>query len=210
MHQKQVDRDHYRFGKYLGKKRWASIWHQLDETLSMEPHGVLEVGPGPGIFQAVAGLYGVTVETLDLDPELAPDHVASATDMPFSDNEYDAVCAFQMLEHLPFDQSRTVFAEMARVARRKLVISLPDARRVWRYLFYIPSRGDRRLLVPRPQLKPQIHQFDGQHYWEINKAGYELKTVTSALCEAGDVQLEKTYRVTEFPYHRFFVFALES
>lgn len=208
MYQKQVDKDHYQFGTYLGKKRWASIWHQLDETLSLEPDRILEIGPGPGVFKAVAALYGVTVETLDLDPELEPDYVASAAEMPFAGNEYDVVCAFQMLEHLPFNDSLKVFAEMARVARRKIVISLPDARRVWRYLFYLPGVGDWVLLIPRPRLRPRVHEFDGEHYWELNKYGYELEKVVAALAEAGDVRLEKTYRVQESPYHRFFVFSV--
>ncbi|WP_440997949.1 class I SAM-dependent methyltransferase [Arhodomonas sp. SL1] len=207
MHSKQVDKTHYEFARYLGKKRWLSVWHQLDEVLALEPERVLEIGPGPGVFKAVASVFGVSVETLDLDPELGPDHVASATELPFGDDHYDVVCAFQMLEHLPFEESRKAFSEMSRVARRGVVISLPDAKRVWRYVFHVPKLGEQQLHVPRPSKGPREHEFDGEHYWEINKAGYDLITVIAALKEAGGVALDRSYRVEEFPYHRFLVFS---
>lgn len=209
MRSKQVDKEHYEFSRYLDKKRWASIWHQLDEVLALEPQSVLEVGPGPGLFKAVARTFGVHVETLDLDPELQPDHLGSVIEMPFEDNQYDVVCAFQMLEHLPFAGSLKAFAEMARVARRGVVISLPDAKRMWRYVIHLPRLGERQMLLPRPLAGVREHEFDGEHYWEISKAGYDLDTVVSALTEACSLTLQKTYRVSENPYHRFFVFLYE-
>src|SRR3546814_692103 len=124
---KQVDVDHYRFGKYMEKGRWNSIWHQLDEIIRLQPRRVLEIGPGIGLFKRAAGLYGVPVETLDIDPELKPDHVASVTELPFADGEFDVVCAFQMLEHVPYDVSLAAFAEMSPVANRALIISFPNA-----------------------------------------------------------------------------------
>lgn len=63
--QKQVDKSHYEFGRYVTKQRWASMWHQLDEVMKLRPERVLEVGPGPGVFKAMAGLFGVHVETLE-------------------------------------------------------------------------------------------------------------------------------------------------
>jgi len=66
---------------------------------------------------------------VDIDPELKPDFVATAAQLPFKNNSYDCVCAFQVLEHLKYDESIAAFKEMARVARKNIVISLPDSRR---------------------------------------------------------------------------------
>jgi SAM-dependent methyltransferase len=200
----QVDRSHYAFERYMSKARWASLWHQLDEVLRLAPRRVLEIGPGPGVFKRVAGQFGVTVETLDLDPALQPDHVGSATALPFADGEFDVVCAFQMLEHLPYEQSMQAWREMVRVARRHLVISLPDARTVWPVSVHLPRLGVRRWLVPKPSFGLAPHRFDGEHHWEINKRGFELARVSADLASA--CELIKTYRVHELPYHRFFVF----
>ena len=204
--QKQVDRSHYEFAKYLVKPRWASMWHQLDEVIALNPQRVLEIGPGPGLFKAMAATMRLHVETLDLDPELEPDHVASVFEMPFEDGAFDVVCAFQMLEHLPFEQSLAAFREMTRVARDAVVISLPDASICWPVHIHLPKLGPVRFLIPRPRLKAPVHEFDGEHYWEISKAGYSLKRVTSELLGAAEVQLAKTFRVHEHASHRFFVF----
>ncbi len=205
---KQVDKAHYSFGKYMSKGRWNSVWHQLDEILKLEPSSVLEIGPGPGTFKSIAYSMGLNVKTLDLDPDLKPDIIGSATSMPLADAEFDIVCAFQMLEHLPYDDAVKAFSEMARVALRYLVISLPDSRPVWRYRIFLPKIGTFDKLMPRPFWRPVQHQFDGQHYWEVNKAGHSLDKVIQDFSRYG--KLIKTYRVAENPYHRFFVFQIDA
>lgn len=209
MRSKQVEKEHYKFDRYVSKYRWASIWHQLDEVLALEPESVLEIGPGPGVFKALARLFEVRVESLDIDPELKPDYVAPADAMPFDNNSYDVVCAFQMLEHVTYEQALAVFAEMSRVAKYYIVISLPDARPGWPYALHIPKKGEVKFIIPRPWIGPKKHSFDGEHYWEINKKGYPLTKITEDLSCAGDVTLMRTYRVKENPYHRFFVFQIK-
>ena len=204
--QKQVDKSHYEFGKYVHKRRWASMWHQLDEVIKLNPERVLEVGPGPGLFKSMAGAMGVHVETLDLDPELEPDHVVSVFEMPFEDGSFDVVCAFQMLEHLPFEQSLDAFREMARVAGKAVVISLPDAATRWPVSVHIPKIGSVKFSIPKPRLRAPVHQFDGEHHWEVNKAGYALDRIVSELERASGYSVKKSYRVPENPYHRFLIF----
>ncbi|MDA9064654.1 class I SAM-dependent methyltransferase [Pseudomonadales bacterium] len=158
------------------------------------------------MFKAVAGQFDIKVETLDIDPDLNPDHVASVFDMPFSNNEYDVVCAFQMLEHLPFEKSLIAFHEMARVARRAILISLTDAATRWPVSIHVPKFGAINFSIPKPRFRAAKHVFDGEHYWEVGKAGYPLAEVKSELLRVGGMRLTATYRVAEFPYHRFFVF----
>ena len=208
--EKQVSKNHYNFFSYLHKQRWASIWHQIDEILKLSPDLVLEIGPGPGIFKALAQALGVGIETLDLDPDLNPDHIGSVLNMPFNDESFDVVCAFQMLEHLPYEKSVRAFAEMARVSKHNIVISLPDAAIRYSYSAQIPRIGMVNFSLPKPRLSIPPHQFDGEHYWEINKSGFPLHKVISDLKLAGKVDLMKTYRVPEYQYHRFFVFGKDS
>lgn len=203
-YEKQVNKAHYEFSRYMSKERWCSVWHQLDEIQKLKPENVLEVGPGPGLFKTVVATFGIKIETLDIDPDLKPDYVGSATAMPFPDATYDVVCAFQMLEHQPYEVSLQAFGEMVRVSRRHVVISLPDARCVWRYLIHVPKFGTHDFLVPCPQLNAPAHEFHGEHYWEINKRGYPLSRVIEDFSRS--IRLVKTYRVRENPYHRFFIF----
>lgn len=203
---KQVEANHYEFRKYLGLERWSSIWHQIDQVIQFQPESVLEIGPGPGIFKASANQLGLHVETLDIDSNLRPDHVGSATNLQFEAGTFDVVCAFQMLEHLPYEKSLQAFSEFARVCRKKIIISLPDCRKMYRVSIEFPKFGQKTFLIPKPRLKPRPHRFDGEHYWEIGKLEHPLNRVIGDLSKFA--KLESTYRVPENPYHRIFVFAV--
>lgn len=201
---KQVDRSHYDFARYMSRARWASIWHQLDEVLRLAPAQVLEVGPGSGVFKAAATAFGQQVITLDPDPELRPDIVGSALALPLTDDAVDLTCAFQVLEHLPYSDALLAFSEMTRVARRHVVISLPDAKPLWHYRVHVPHIGSRDLWMARPFHRPRKHVFDGEHHWEINVEGFPLQRVCHDLGRMA--RLIRRFRAPDNAYHHFFVF----
>ena len=205
MREKQIDISNYNFDTYINKKRWISIWYQLNEVLSLNPKKVLEIGTGAGIFKALIHIYVIRIESVDIDPELNPDHLASAENLPMDTNSYDCVCAFQVLEHLPYTKSIQAFGEMVRVAKEDIIISLPDAKQIYTYSIHIPKLGPKVFHIPKPGVRPLIHKFDGQHYWEINKKDHPLQKIIDDFTKK-DVKLVKTYFVNEFTYHRFFIF----
>jgi len=49
-----------------------------------------------------------------------------------------------------------------------------------------------------------MNKFNGEHYWEIGKAGYPLNRIINEIQRAG-FKIEETYRIFENPYHRFFI-----
>lgn len=201
---KQVQKEHYLFQRYLTKHRWISLWHQVDEIQKLHPQNVLEIGPGSGLFKQLSSLCGIRVETFDVDPELQPDHLGSVLAMSFDDAQFDVVCAFQMLEHLPYEKSLKAFEEMTRVATNNVIISLPDAQKTWRLDIKLPLLGKHQLLVNRTRKPLKAHEFDGEHHWEINKKGFSLAKVQEDFCQIA--KLKNTFRVFENPYHRFFIF----
>jgi len=201
---KQVENTHYEFSKYVNKKRWISYWHQLDEIIKCNPTSVLEIGVGSGILKALCVNFGIEIKTVDIDQDLKPDSVASVLDLPFDDNSFDLVVCFQVLEHIRYEEFTKALLELYRVARRYVILSLPDARKVWSYQFYLPKIGSFYFHIPRPKIGEYVHKFDGQHYWEINKKGYSLNRIIFDINKVGFI-LEKSYRVNENPYHRFFI-----
>ena len=109
------------------------------------PESVLDVGCGEGVLthQWAEALGERRIVGIDLDDEKLKAEWATrrrpnleyramlAEHMPFADDEFDVACAIEVLEHVP-DPAHTV-AEMARVARRHLLVSVPREP-LWRML----------------------------------------------------------------------------
>lgn len=203
---KQVDAPHYDFVAYVGKGRWNSYYHQIVETLSFKPASVLEIGLGPGIFRHLMGSMNIDCRAIDIAEDLHPDYVGSVHSLPFSDLAFDVVDCFQVLEHLPFEEFETALRELFRVARKGVVISLPDAGRTIKVAF--PIHRNKVILLNDLLSRKKIHVFKGEHYWEINKRGYELKKILGVIENVGagfGYRLSRHYRVVENPHHHFFV-----
>lgn len=81
---------------------------------------------------------------------------------------------------------------------------MPDVNRVYRVYIHFPTVGVFKKLIPLPRLKRPIHNFDGEHHWEIGKAAYPLSKIINNIQKSG-FKIEETYRVFEYPYHRFFI-----
>ncbi|NTW32743.1 MAG: class I SAM-dependent methyltransferase [Bacteroidetes bacterium] len=205
---KQVDYTHYNFEKYISKKRWSSIWYQVKEIISIKPNNVLEIGPGLGIFKMIMKKSNINVETIDIDKDLNPDYVGSVLNLPFNANSYSVVCAFQILEHLPYNESLLAFKEIVRVADKYVVISLPDSKKAISITVRIPKLSECNIIIPIPLTGKKKHIYAGEHYWELNKRGYNVKKVKNDYlqCHDCDLRLLKEYSVPEYPYHCFFVF----
>src|SRR5664279_2839015 len=115
----QVAPEHYDFERYDDAERWMSYWHQLRAVLSVRPKTVLEIGPGSGVFRNYLRAAGVTVKTLDIDPTREVDYVADITKLDAvlpAGMTFDAICAFQVLEHLPFAEFETCLQNIAKRA----------------------------------------------------------------------------------------------
>lgn len=101
------------------------------------PASVLDVGCGEGVLthQWAQQLGDRRIVGIDLDDDKLKAEWATrqrpnleyrtipAEHMPFADGEFDLACAIEVLEHVP-DPEHTV-AEMARVASRHLLVSVP-------------------------------------------------------------------------------------
>ena len=120
------------------KRLMAGFHGTLDELWAKAaPESVLDVGCGEGVLtlEWAERLGDGRVIGIDLDdPNLRAEwtgrsrpnlefRVEEATSLSFADGEFDLAAATEVLEHVP-DPEATV-AEMARVARRWLLVSVP-------------------------------------------------------------------------------------
>lgn len=185
---------------YLDPPRMASYGYQLKEILSLQPINILEIGIGNGIVSYALRNNGANVTTLDIDSTLKPDIIGSILNIPFQSGTYDVVACFEVLEHLPWPFFPEALSELYRLCRKYSIISLPDSQRVFRIHF--PPIIRSRLFI-NPFFTVKTHQFNGEHYWEINKKGYPLKKIMDHISMAGFL-IEETYRIWELNWHRFF------
>jgi 2-polyprenyl-3-methyl-5-hydroxy-6-metoxy-1,4-benzoquinol methylase len=119
------------------RRMMAGFTGTLDELFTRAaPTSLLDVGCGEGVLvhewaQKIDG----RVVGIDLDDPLlheqwktrqAPNleyRVMKAENLPFADDEFDAATAIEVLEHVP--EPGVTLAEMARCARRHLLVSVP-------------------------------------------------------------------------------------
>jgi 2-polyprenyl-3-methyl-5-hydroxy-6-metoxy-1,4-benzoquinol methylase len=128
------------------RRLMASFEGSLDELFARAaPGSVLDVGCGEGVLTArwAERLGSGRIVGVDLDdPKLRAEWsrrgrpnleflAMSAGDLRFADGEFDLAAAIEVLEHVP-DPELTV-AEMARVASRHLLVSVPREP-LWRAL----------------------------------------------------------------------------
>jgi SAM-dependent methyltransferase len=203
----QVKEGYYTTAKYASLNRFISYQNQIDAVRSAAPETILFIGVGDGIVPDFLRKGGYTVTTLDFDALLAPDVVADVRQLPFADGSFDAVCVFEVLEHLPFEDSERALAEIARVSKRTVLISVPHRRTgfecIVRFPFIKTIIGREYLRIPIlvPIRFPGFAE-SGQHYWEIDGRGMTLRRFRAALARHFTIEGEHTPVLDS--YRRFF------
>jgi 2-polyprenyl-3-methyl-5-hydroxy-6-metoxy-1,4-benzoquinol methylase len=198
MREVQVAPEHYDFERYDDAERWMSYWHQIRAVLAVRPKTVLEIGPGSGVFRHCLRAAGVDVKTLDIDATREVDYVGDVAHLGDAlppDVTFDAVCAFQVLEHLPFADFEACLASLAARARPHVFLSLPyRGLRVRISLWW----GDHHLTLGHKLMLPWRHRPIPEHHWEL---GFPLtaRRITKVIAKHMDVVSRGFIR--ENPYH---------
>ena len=199
---KQVNKNHYQFSNYSTVRRWISYFHQLNEVISQQPESVLEIGVGEKVFgNYIKSNTSIKYSSLDIAKDLKPDILGDILNIPLKNNSYDVVVAFEVLEHIPFEDFEKVLSEMKRVAKKNVVISIPHFGPPLKLSFKIPLFKEVKFFYKIPY-HPK-HEFNGQYYWEIGKRGYSVSRIKNILRK--QFVLEKDYLSFENPFHHFFV-----
>jgi len=141
---------------------------------------LLEIGVGSGFCSHYLRGKGINITTLDIDKEKSPDIVADVCKFELT-SDYDHILAFEVFEHFPFENLKSVLNMLHKHCRKNLFVSLPINRKL--YLCEIDIRiakiGKCKLIIPLPKFikcrKPTEY-----HHWEINlNKEYSLRNIIS-------------------------------
>lgn len=170
--------------------------------MNLSPQSVVEVGIGDGVFgNFIKSNVPISYTSVDYARDLNPDIVGSILALPLSDKSYDVACAFEVLEHLPFEEFDTALKELTRVARTHVVISIPHFGPTLSFLLKLPLFPTLRFSIKFPY--PKRHIFNGHHFWELGTRRYPLSLIREKLSAHG--ALIRDFVPFGNPYHHFFI-----
>lgn len=118
-----------------GHALWSADADRFAATIALlppVPATVLDVGCGTGVLADVLAELGYAAWGIDTDEtamaQMVQRHqVASVDSIPAPDSSTDVVVANEVLEHLSVNVYSDSIREMARVARRSIIVTVPNA-----------------------------------------------------------------------------------
>ncbi|MBZ0319431.1 MAG: class I SAM-dependent methyltransferase [Anaerolineae bacterium] len=197
----------YLSSRYLVPERLTSIYYQLLLCEESEGRSFLEIGTGNKILFHLLKQAGKTIYAADIDLDIRPDVIADLAHLPFAARTFDVVMCFQVLEHMPFIHLRRNLESLGIIAKKQVIISLPDA--------CVPLhklRGKKRFKGIIYQLfhfprtwNYSLKRMSSEHFWEIGYDNVFPEDVSNIGRVAG-LQLVKHFRNPYLISHHFFVF----
>lgn len=173
----------YYSDSYTTVFRWISFYHQIELVRRFQGENILEVGIGDKTSSNYLRRHGINITTCDFDASLEPDVLGDVRQLPFEDNSFHCVSAFEILEHIPWSDVDCALSELSRVSSENVVVSVPYYSPALNMVVKLPKV--RRLVnllvrIPIPFIRTHCPP-DGSHCWEIGRKHFPLKRIRGAI-----------------------------
>lgn len=203
----QIDTDNYQALSYDDAGRFLSYYYQIKFIADCMPEKVLEIGVGNKTLINYLRQHKIDASSCDIDEKLDPDFIGDVKNLPLENNTFDVVCAFQILEHIPWDEVSAAINELARVSKKNVIISVPYTPVGMEFIFrssllYRLIKKWKISLFINLSMITRPWKFDGSHFWEMGKKNYPRKMVRKLLNTKFRIIKEQR---TELSYQYFFV-----
>lgn len=168
--------------KLEDKAHWILYWNQVSLLLEAaeKDDSILEIGKGSGFTSNYLTSKGFRVTTIDIDPDKKPDILTNIVTYPF-DEKYDHILAFEVIEHIPYDEMELVMRKLYNACNKSVIISVPRNQKIW---FTIDIKT---LLFQRTYSLATIRNklTTDNHFWEIDYQSYSLERFRKFLKTTG-------------------------
>ena len=146
-------------------EHWLSYWHQLKLMLeSLEAKdSMIELGIGSGFTSNYLRSKNIDVLTVDIDKNKSPDIVSDAISFKPNKN-YDHFCAFEVFEHMKFEEMENVLKNIKSKIDKNIFISVPIYKKTPINIELKFKSYWKSITVKTP--KTSI--IDPHHQWELN------------------------------------------
>jgi hypothetical protein len=172
----QVSKNHYFDKNYITKERWTNYYHQISNTLILNPKKVLIIGVRDNVTPDYLKKCGIKIITFDFDPELKPDIVGNISNLPkkLKKEKFDVIICAHVMEHIPFKYFDEVLKNFSKITKY-LILQIPSPVLQIRFNFAIqPYIFNWYFNVNIPILFWKKFNFNGQHYWKLCRKGYQI------------------------------------
>lgn len=187
---------------YLKPNRMSSYGYQYKLAMQTECKSFLNIGSANNLLHYLLSKQDKFIIDLDLDFRTNPDVVAVLPCLPYYDNSFDVVFGFQILEHFPLSMFTHCLQELKRVAKKHIILSLPDIsfskNEQIKYRLYKFIRHPQEWGVYKPL------KIDKEHFWEIGYGSTSIDTFLK-LFEKEQLRVQNHFRNELYRYHHFFV-----
>jgi cyclopropane fatty-acyl-phospholipid synthase-like methyltransferase len=162
---------------------WNYYWYQVKMVL---PHiskqdKILEIGVGTKFLSNYLKSKGYHITTIDIDPEKKADITADIVTYDFNES-FDHVFAFEVFEHIPYQDVENIFLKIHAVCGNHLFFSIPRNEKVWLNLL-LEFPGNKKLQFKIATKRRKI--ISKHHYWEVDYKAYTLKRIKGLIAEKG-------------------------
>jgi hypothetical protein len=191
----------------LEPRRFSSTQIQLTSVTDLgdSVHSILEIGPVSGYFSSIAKSLGYDVKTADINSRTNPDYLGDFLEVDIPER-FDMVAAFEMLQHLPYEDLPAALEKIAALSSRYVFISVPASVHRFGLSVDIPRllaprrlglgwlRGSHTLSMtwewPRNADPPESNwkgreDYWNPHYWEVGRKNYPRSLLLSEIKASG-------------------------
>ena len=146
---------------------WRLYWQQqkIMQDLVKPKDTIFELGLGSGFTANYLRSKGFHLTTLDIDSEKNPDIRANIVEYQF-ERSYDHILAFEVLEHIPFEECENLLRRLSKVCKRYLFLSVPECESVWFSLsIKVPKLKKLSVKLARNR---GVLSATSYHFWEVS------------------------------------------
>ena len=200
---------------------WPSVWYQAGVPIIDESVGsVLEFGPGRGVSKALMEHFGIRHIGVDVNPFYAPDVLSTISEYS-TEERFDLVCAFEVLEHNPLEELKPNLEKFASLSKRYVFISVPFSGR-WVSLTVsvnLPRLNVQKKLAlireRRRKVKRPVETFRNSsdpfrhHWWEVGDKEISKRAMRGLISSCG-LRVDSEFHSPLFPHHLFYLLSLDA